>query len=162
VSTVPLAVDQTYNECHGELGTLATGGLHPQQHLGNTGDKPYLSSVHFQALHACHILPLKDGLNIWTLTKIAWAEHLWSLANNSNVHMSTQILLYCSCSSIGCNYVSWPFWLCCDYVNWTCHQWFGDMWHIHNTDTWHIHRMWGQQIIKWHMACSQILGSTNS
>ncbi len=89
----------TCNECHGELGTLATGGLHPQQHLGNIGDKPYLSSAHSQALHACHTLPLNDGLNIWTLTKIAWAEHFWSLANNSDVHMSTQILLYSSCSS---------------------------------------------------------------
>jgi hypothetical protein len=47
VSTISLAVDQTCNECHGELGTLVTGGLHPQQLLGNTGDKPYLSSVRY-------------------------------------------------------------------------------------------------------------------
>jgi hypothetical protein len=88
-----LAVDQTCNECHGELGTLATSGHHPQQLLGNTGDKPYLSSVHSQALHACHTLPPNDGLNIWTLTKIAWAKHLWSLANNFDVHMSSKTLL---------------------------------------------------------------------
>jgi hypothetical protein len=64
MSTVSLAVDQTCNECHGELGTLATGGFHPQQHLGNTCDKPYLSSVHSQALHACHT------------TSKRWFEHL--------------------------------------------------------------------------------------
>jgi len=66
VSTVSLAVDQTCTECHGELGTLTTSGLHPQQLLGDIGDKPYLFLflVHFQALHACHTLPPNDGLNI--------------------------------------------------------------------------------------------------
>jgi hypothetical protein len=64
MSTISLVVDQIGNECHGELGTLATGGLHPQQPLGNTGDKPYLSLIHCQALHACHTLPPNDGLNI--------------------------------------------------------------------------------------------------
>ncbi len=49
-----LVVDQTCNDCHGELSTLATGGLHPQQLVGNTSHKPYLSSVHSQALHARH------------------------------------------------------------------------------------------------------------
>jgi len=64
VSTISLVVDQTCTECHGELGTLKTGGLHPQQLLGDIGDKLYLSSVHSQALHACHTLPPNDGLNI--------------------------------------------------------------------------------------------------
>ncbi len=132
MSTVSLAVDQTCNKCHGELGTLATGGLHPQQLLGNIGDKPYLSLVHSQALHACHTLPLNDGLNIWTLTKIAWAEHLWSLANNSDVHMTTQILLYSSCSWAGM-YVICYFWL------WPVHhKWILDRKHVHLLQhTWH-------------------------
>jgi len=64
MSIISLAVDQTCTECHGELGTLTTGGLHLQQLLGDIGDKPYLSSVHFQALHACHTLPPNDDLNI--------------------------------------------------------------------------------------------------
>ncbi len=79
MSTVSLAVDQTCNECHGELGTLATGGLHPQQHLGNIGNKPYLSSIHFQALHACHILPLNDG-QILFLKKIKYIDENYNLS----------------------------------------------------------------------------------
>jgi hypothetical protein len=71
VSTVSLAVDQTCNECHGELGTLATGGLHPQPLLGNTCDKPYLSSVHSEALHACHTLPPNDDL-----TSVFLGDHM--------------------------------------------------------------------------------------
>jgi hypothetical protein len=67
VSIVSLTVDQTCNECHGELGTLATGGLHPQQLLGNTCDNPYLSSGHSQALHACHTLP---GSSVCLLGKL--------------------------------------------------------------------------------------------
>jgi hypothetical protein len=63
-STVSLAVDQTWVECHGELGTLIAGGLHPQQLRGDIGDKPYLSSVPSQALHACHPLPPNDGWSI--------------------------------------------------------------------------------------------------
>jgi hypothetical protein len=64
VSIVSLAVDQTCTECHGELGTLTIGGLHPQQLRGDIGNKPYLSSIHSQALHAYHTLPPNDGLNI--------------------------------------------------------------------------------------------------
>ncbi len=64
-----------------------------------------------QALHACHTLPPR----IWTLTKIAWAEHLWSLANNSDVHMSTQIRLYSSSAGM---YVICYFWLWPVHHNW--------------------------------------------
>jgi hypothetical protein len=64
MSIVSLDVDQTCTECHGELDTLITCGLHPQQLRGGIGDKPYLSLVHSQALHAFHTLPPNDGLNI--------------------------------------------------------------------------------------------------
>ncbi len=72
MSTVSLAVDQTCNECHDELGTLATSGLHPQQLLGNTSDKPYLSSVHSQALHACQTLTNVKFFNINYKIQLFW------------------------------------------------------------------------------------------
>jgi hypothetical protein len=49
-----------------------------------------------------------------------------------------------------------------NYVSSTFGQWFGDVWHTHNVDTWHIHKIQGQWIVKWHMACSQSLESTNN
>ncbi len=64
MSIVSLTVDQTCNECHGELDTLTTSGFHPQQLLGNIDDKPYLSSGHSQALHAYQKKKKKKTLNL--------------------------------------------------------------------------------------------------
>ncbi len=131
-SIVSLVVDQTCTECPDGLGTLIAGGLHPQQLRGDIVDKPYLFSEPSQALHACHTLPPNDGWRIWTLTKIAWAEHLWSLANTSYVHMSTQILLYSSHSLVGM-YVICYLWL------WLVHhKWILDRKHVPLLQhTWH-------------------------
>jgi hypothetical protein len=69
VLIVSLTVDQTCNECHGELGILTTSGLHPQQLLGNIDDKPYLSSGHSFQMRAWKQGRLHDTISQFTISQ---------------------------------------------------------------------------------------------